>query len=247
MMRWRWHRVAVTTVALAAIALPAATANAGISGPCSASLAGTNVAGSGTGATAKPIVVGHDSSVPIVMSASGQLTHVRIELQFAGISWVVKDKVVRTPVYRDTIPVKNYARYGVGLYKVSGVGSGPGLSCSGSALVKVEGNPLTSIAGIGGMGAALLGAVGVFVAGLGATGGIRPFRVVRGSLAGLVLMLGALVLLQEASILYPTALVAIVGLVLGVAVGGLAATVPALVHATPTGKGITGKPATPAV
>ena len=241
---------ALTVAGAVALGIAAMTASGGISGPCSASLAGTDVASRGTGATDKPIVVAHDASVPIVMSASGQLTHVRITIEFAGFSWVVKDKTVKTPVYRDTIPVKDYARYGVGLYKVSGTGSGPGLSCSGSALVKVKGNPLTSIAGIGGIAATLLGATGVFFGGLGATGGTSPFRVARTSVAGLIAALGVLVLLQEAALLYPTMLVAIVGLVLGVALGAAAAIVPSLGHAATTGRkgtGITGRPATPAV
>jgi len=238
---------ALTAVGLAALGLAVATAGADISGPCSASLAGTNVAGHSTGATGKPIVVGHDSSVPIVMSASGQLTHVKIQLEFAGISWVVKDKAVKTPVYSDTIPVKDYATYGVGLYKVSGVGSGPGLSCSGSALVRVKGNPLLSVAGIGGLAATLLGAAGVVAGGIGARGGIRPFRVVRSTLAGLIAALGVLVLLQEAAILYPTMMVAIVGLVLGLGIGAIGAVVPLFGHAASTGTGATGRPATPAV
>ena len=240
---------ALTAMAGGVVALGAlaTAASGGITGPCSASLAGANVASRGTGATNAPIVVGHDATVPIVMSAQGGLTHVKIMLEFAGISWVVKDKAVTTPVYRDTIPVKDYATYGVGLYKVTGTGTGTGLSCSGSALVRVKGDPFTSVLGIGGLAAALLGATGVFFGGLGAGGGFAPFRVARSSLAGLVAALGVLVLLQEAAILYPTLIVAIVGLALGLVIGAAVAVMPVPTHAHSPRKARTGRPATPAI
>jgi hypothetical protein len=243
----RRFATALAATGFVALAVAAAAADGGISGPCSASLAGANVAARGTGATAKPIVVGHDASLPIVMSAAGRLTHVRISLEFAGISWVVEDRTVTTPVYVDTIPVKDYATYGVGLYKVSGTGTGPGLSCSGSALVRVKGNPLTSIAGIGGVVVTALGATGMLLGAIGPGGAVSPFRVARGSLAGLVAALGVLVLLQETALLYPTLAVAIAALVLGAAAGGGVAFLPSLRHAAPTGTGFTGRPATPAI
>ena len=241
---------AALAAGVVALGVAVVDASGGISGPCSASLAGTNVAGNGTGATAKPIVVAHGASVPIVMSSSGQLTHVRINLEFAGISWAVKDKAVKTPVYRDTIPVNDYAKYGVGLYKVTGTGTGPGVTCSGAALVRVKGSALTSYAGIGAIAATLLGVAGVVLAGLGSAAHVSPFRVAFGAIAGLIAALGVLVLLQEAAILYPTMLVAIVGLALGVGVGTVVALRPALGHAATAGKtgsGVTGTPAAPGV
>jgi hypothetical protein len=185
------------------------------------------------------------ATVPVVMSASGQLTHVRISLEFAGISWVVKDKVVSSSVYTDTIPVKNYDRYGVGLYEVTGSATGPGFSCSGSALIRVEGSPFASYLGIGGLVVALLGAAGVLLGAFGAKAGIAPLRFVGSALAGLLGAAGVLVLLQEAALLYPTRLVAIVGLVLGLAVGTAAAGVPLLRRGA--GRGALGGPATPAL
>lgn len=205
--------------AIAVLGLVATTASAGISGPCSASIAGVGVANAGTGATSKAITVGHDTSVPVVMTASGALSHVRIVMEFAGFSWVVRDKAVTTSVYRDTVPVQSYAKYGVGLYKVQGQATGAGFSCTGSALVKVEGSPYTSIAGGVGIGAAALGALGLVGGMFGGSGAIRPFRIVRGSLAGLIGGFGVLLLLQQAAILYPTALVAAVGLALGFGLG----------------------------
>src|SRR4249920_777263 len=137
---------AVMVAGMAALSVTATTATAGITGPCTASIAGVSVANQGTGPTAKAIVVKHDASVPVVLTAQGQLSHIHFTMEFPGFSWTVKDKDVSDPTYSDTIQVKKYAKYGVGLYKVNGSGSGSGFSCSGTALIKVEGNPLTSVA-----------------------------------------------------------------------------------------------------
>ena len=243
---------ALAVASAAALSVAAATASGGISGPCSASVAGANVATHGTGATAKPIVVGHDALVPIVLSAQGQLTHVRITLEFAGTSWVVKDRTVSTPVYRDTIPVKDYSRYGVGLYRVSGTGTGAGFTCTGSTLVKVKGNPLTSVVGIGGVAATLLGGTGLLLTGLGfgSSKGFSPFRISRGLVAGLIAAVGILALLQEAALIYPTAVVAIAGLAIGAVVGAATALAPGLGRPATRGHGFTGttgRPLTPAI
>ena len=99
----------------------------------------------------------------------------------------------------------------------------PGLSCSGAPLVSVKGSALTSYAGIGGIATTLLGIAGVALAGLGSATHVSPFRVAFGAIAGLIAALGVLVLLQEAAVLYPTMLVAIIGLALGVGIGAVVA------------------------
>ena len=230
MRRSRQHVLGGTLVAgLAALSL-ATTANAWIKGPCTASLAGVNVADRGTGPTDSPIVVAHDSSVPIVLTASsGTLTHIHFTLQFAGFSWTVKDKDVKEQSYSDTIPVKRYATYGVGLYRVDGAGTGAGGSCNGAVLVSVQGSPLASYAGIASLVAAILGAGGMLAGGLGARGGFKVTRAIASALAGVIAGLGVVVFLQEAAVIYPTRVVAIVALALGGLLGVAAAALPALV------------------
>lgn len=71
----------------------------------------------------------------------------------------------------------------VGLVEVSGSVSGTGGACSGSAWIRLDGDPVTSIPGLVGIGAGILGLVGV----LSAIPGRHPFR---GLLFGLVLGLG---------------------------------------------------------
>ena len=70
-----------------------------------------------------------------------------------------------------------------GVVEVGGSISGTGGSCSGSAWIRLAGDPLTSIPGMVGIGVGILGLVGV----LSAIPGRHPFR---GLLFGLVLGLG---------------------------------------------------------
>ncbi|MHB8059972.1 MAG: hypothetical protein ACYDHO_03980 [Gaiellaceae bacterium] len=221
---------ALAMLTLAAIVVPSAAAE--ISGPCQATINGQSVKDQGTGALADPITVENDAVVPVAMSAGSQISHLKIQIQFAGMSWTVRDKASHGKSWSNDVKVKNYAKWGVGLYKVVGSSSG-GVSCSGSALVKVKGNPLTTVAGLVGLVSALLGigGIGAAVAMTMKAGSIGVGRSIGGLIAGLIAGFGLAVLMQEYSIVYPTAAAAIasvgfgglfgVGLsVLGHAVGG---------------------------
>lgn len=204
---------AVAVLTIAAIVVPSATAE--ISGPCNATINGQNVKAQGTGAFASPITVQNDAVVPVTMSAGSQISHLKIQIEFAGMRWTVRDKPSHGKSWSSDVKVKNYAKYGVGLYKVIGSSSG-GVSCSGSALVKVKGNPLSTVAGIVGLVAALagLGGIGAAVATTMRAGKLGFGKTVLGALFGLIAGLGLAVLLQEYSVMYPTlgAAIATVGL-----------------------------------
>ena len=198
---------------VAAIVVPSAAAE--ISGPCNATINGQNVKDHGTGAFAGAITVENDAIVPVTMSAGSQISHLKIQIQFAGMSWTVRDKASHGKSWSSDVKVNNYAKWGVGLYKV--VGSSGGVSCSGSALVKVKGNPLTTVAGIVGLVAALmgLGGIGAAVAMTMRAGALSFGRSLGGAVFGLIAGLGLAVLAQEYSLMYPTlgAAVSSVGLV----------------------------------
>ena len=193
---------AVAMLTIAAIAVPSAAAE--ISGPCNATINGQNVKNQGTGAFADPITVENHAIVPVTMSAGSQISHLKIQIQFAGMSWTVRDKASHGKSWSSDVKVKNYAKWGVGLYKV--VGSSGGVSCSGSALVKVKGNPLTTVAGIVGLVAALmgLGGIGAAVAMTMRAGALSFGRSLGGAVFGLIAGLGLAVLAQEYSLMYPT-------------------------------------------
>ncbi|MGA9762263.1 MAG: hypothetical protein WBQ14_07560 [Gaiellaceae bacterium] len=207
----RFSLAAVALLAIAAIVVPSAAAE--ISGPCNATINGQNVKNQGTGAFADPITVQNDAVVPVAMSAGGEISHLKIQIEFAGMRWTVRDKASHGTSWSSDVKVKNYAKYGVGLYKVIGSSSG-GASCSGSALVKVKGNPLTTVAGIVGLVAALmgLGGIGAAVAMTMRAGALSFGRSLGGVVFGLIAGLGLAVLAQEYSIMYPT---------LGAAVGSV--------------------------
>lgn len=210
--------IAVVT-GLSLASAPAALAT--IEGPCRASIAGVNVADRGTSATSDAIPVKEDARVRVTMSAAKPIDYLKVELEFAGIRWTVHDEPTSGTSWSKVVNVADYADYGVGLYKVVGSSSGSGLSCSGAALVDVQGNPLSTIAGLVGLGLAILGGLGVALLALGGAGTVG--RRALGALLGIVFGLGLGVLLQEYGLLYPTQTVAIVLLAGGAVLGALLA------------------------
>ncbi len=114
---------------------------------------------------------------------------------------------------------------------MSGVSTGPAVSCTGTALVRVEGNPLTTVAGGTALGLSILGGLGLLGVGLRGRSrvGIVPLI---GLLSGLFLGVGILTLLQQYSVVYPTRAIALAGIVSGVIFGLL---VPTVTHALSTG------------
>lgn len=213
----RRFSVVALAIGLALVAAPMATAT--IDGPCKASIAGVNVADRGTSATSDAITVANDAIVRVSMSASKPIDQLKVELEFAGVRWTVHDRPTSGTSWSSAVNVDDYAKYGVGLYKVIGSSSGSGLSCSGAALVKVEGSPLSTVAGLVGLGLAIVGGVGLALLALGGPG--SGGRRVLGLLLGIAFAVGVGVLLQEFAVLYPTQGVAIALLVGGAALGVL--------------------------
>ena len=220
MVRSHAIRFSLAVIVLSAItAILASSAAADISGPCNASIAGQNVKGRGTGAFSKPIAVEKNSIVPVTMSSAGEISHLRIQIEFAGMRWTVRDKPSHGTSWVSSVDVKKYAKYGVGLYKV--IGSSGGVNCSGAALVKVKGNPLTTVAGIVGLVAALvgLGGIGAAVALTMRAGAMGFGKTVSGAVFGLIAGLGLGVLAQQYSLMYPTLGAAIASVGIGALFG----------------------------
>jgi len=161
--------IAATVAALAALTIAAPSAYASISGPCEASINGESVGGLSTGATSKAIEVEKDSQIPVTMSAASEIDHLKIQLEFAGIRWTAHDEATSGTSWAKTVDVATYAKYGVGVYKVIGTSSGASVNCTGEALVKVNGNPLTTAVGAGAAAVTIAGVAGVAAAGMGAS------------------------------------------------------------------------------
>jgi len=173
------HLLWAVTVALILTTLPALAllASADVNGNCSATINGVDVGGLSSSNAGDAIEVKEHTAVPVTMQSAEGITHLRVQLEFAGFRWTVRDEPTSGTSWQNSVPVDKYAKYGVGLYKVVGQSMGPAGTCSGSALVQVAGNPLTTVAGAAAAGITALGAVGVGVAGavsaLGGQAGVR--------------------------------------------------------------------------
>jgi hypothetical protein len=127
---------ATVVLALLVVVFVPTRASAVITGPCSASINGRSVAGLSL-SRANAIRVRIGSNVPISMAAHRRMTHYRITLSFAGQTRTIKDRAITANSWADSVSVKRYAQFGRGYYIVRGTSTGPGLSCSGEALVRV--------------------------------------------------------------------------------------------------------------
>src|SRR5688572_3899962 len=161
----------VLTASFALAALAPAPAAAEIAGGCRASINGTDVAGVSSADPAQAIRVEQGGQASVVLDSPSQIADLQISLEFAGLRLPVIQRPVNGTSVRDTVPVDRYASHGVGLYKVIGEGRGGGQTCTGSALIRVEGNPLQTTAGMAGAAAAGVGVLGI--AGTSAAAALR--------------------------------------------------------------------------
>jgi len=209
-------------------ALLAAGAGATTNGPCSATINGVNVKDQSSTSASNAIVVTKDAKVPVTMSASKPISALQVRISLLGLGRTVKSGPASGTSWVRTVNVKDYSFWGVGLYQVSGSSTGAGLSCSGTAIVRVEGSPLSTPAGWAGIGLAAVGVLGVLGVALAALRGAGMVTsTLLGLLAGLAGGLGVTVLLQQYSVLFPTGQITIGMLVLGAVVG---VAVPFLTH-----------------
>jgi hypothetical protein len=231
--------------AIGATAVLATGAQAGITGPCTATIAGLSVKDRSSTSKADAIRLKRHTQVAVAMASSKPISHLAIRIAFAGFHWTVKNEPTPGSSWARTLKVDDYAKWGVGLYQVTGVSSGPAVSCTGSVLVRIEGNPLGTPAGGIGLGLTILGGLGLGASVLrGAKGRGPRLGGLLDVIASLFLAIGVLTLLQQFSVVYPTAVVAIVVLVVCVLVGAI---VPSLVKKlSPRGAPRTGEPPTPA-
>jgi hypothetical protein len=154
----------VSTLALLAWAAPAA---AEVSGNCDALIKGVSAHDRSSTDPGQAIKVKQDETVAYSVASAAGVTNRRFIMEYAGFSIVV-DK--GTGKGNDSFSsggaaVKDYAWMGAGLYKVRGEATlKGGATCSGAVLIDVEGNPLTTVAGVAGVIAVVTGLIGVIAA-----------------------------------------------------------------------------------
>jgi putative component of membrane protein insertase Oxa1/YidC/SpoIIIJ protein YidD len=151
--------LAALGVAIAAIVgLPMllGSAVAQVNGPCTATLNGVDA---NTAASPQDAIeVQHDAQVPATATMPTGPVAYKVQLEFSGIRWTVKTGTSSTNAWTSTVNIADYAKYGVGLYKVHAVSTNAaGQTCTVDGYVNVVGkSPLTTAAGVAG-GVALVG------------------------------------------------------------------------------------------
>ncbi len=154
-----------------AVLLGSAPAGAAVTGGCTATIDGVDVGPLSATDPADAIKVDGDQDITVEAKSTGTIDSYKIQLEFAGIRWTVGKGTANGKSWSKVVKVSDYSRYGVGLYSVRGVSNGAS-PCTGAALVKVSGNPFTTVAGIVGSALTVLGVAGV------ATAGVRARRTV---------------------------------------------------------------------
>jgi hypothetical protein len=168
MMRGICRLLLATTAALTLSTLPALAllSSADVNGNCSATINGVDVRGRSSTSVGDAIDVKEHTAVPVTMTSADGITRLRVQIEFAGVPRTVRDEPTSGTSWENTVPVDKYAKWGVGLYKVIGQSEGPAGTCSGSALVRVVGNPLTTVVGAAAAGITALGGLGLAAAGV---------------------------------------------------------------------------------
>ncbi len=162
---------AALATALTCVALTGQSAAAVITGSgCTGSINGQPVDAAVTSADA--IVVKEHTAVVVSMQMSSPVHRRQIFLSFGfGPEAQVSDET-NPPTPVTTVAVDKYATYGVGLYQVRVNASAErGDRCGIVVLVRVEGNPLTTVAGGSAAGLEVLSLLGISAA---AFGGANP-------------------------------------------------------------------------
>jgi hypothetical protein len=181
-------------------------AAATVVGPCDAEIASQDAAGLRASARDDPVPVDRSSLVPVTMTSDRALTRLKVELEFAGVRWTVHDRPTEGTSWRSEVPVDDYGLYGMGLWKVVASTEGQGFSCEATALIDVrddhELDPLSTIAGLVGLGLAITGVLGILA--VASRIGTRKSAPIAGALLGVALGVGVGVLLQQFSVVYPT-------------------------------------------
>jgi hypothetical protein len=116
--------------------------------------------------------VASDQDLVISGRVAGRFKQYSAWLRFADFKYLAATGSPDGPSFSRVVNVKDYARYGVGIYKVLAAADvvSPEATCDNDAYISVSGNPMTTVAGLVAAGAGALGLGGV-AAGAGAAAG----------------------------------------------------------------------------
>jgi len=146
----------------AAFAAPASAASAPdqVTGGCSVTVNGKDANTAHNASNA--IEVGENDTVTVVGTAPGPITGDTVKMKIGPIKFTARDESTdgTDNTWTGQVKVSDYAKYGVGLYRVEGASTGT--VCTGWAYLKVTGKfPLTTVAGATAAGLTVIGAAGM--------------------------------------------------------------------------------------
>lgn len=178
--------IGIAGFVLLPVAASADTSNGGLN--CTATVAGQNLAGHSSDDVGSAITVDAGSATPISMFAGSEISRYSVNLEYLGRGDDVVSNLLRvapnwsaaagTPAqyaWSDTLPVQRYARFGTGVFRAVIVGQGPNGECVARALIRIDGDPLRSAAGLISMVTAIMSAT-LIVAAIGLAAVEDPLR-----------------------------------------------------------------------
>ena len=116
--------------------------------------------------------VASDQDLVVSGRVAGRFRQYNVWLRFADFKYIAATGSPDGPTFSRIVNVKDYARYGVGIYKVLADADvvSPAATCTNDAYVTVSGNPMTTVAGLVAAGSGALGLGGVAAGAAGAAG-----------------------------------------------------------------------------
>lgn len=151
-------------LALLAMALVALSTQAAVTGPCTGTINGQEFHGRVTAPENGTVDWEFNSN-------AGNIKSWTLAMVFAGATIPVDSGEDEDPDQTSkggSANVNDYARYGVGVYQLTGSVVSEGGTCTGSVEIVIQGNPLTTLMGGLGAGAAVVGVGGGAAAAAGA-------------------------------------------------------------------------------
>lgn len=206
-------RVRVLTAVIAALGLLSTTgATAQPAGPCRVLVNGEDARAAAT--PKRAIRVDASGGLEIVGSGFEGPAPAKVQLDFGPVKRTVFQQPVESAeTWRTSVNVRDYARFGVGLYHVVATSG----QCRLDAWVRVVGrSPFQTVAGIA---ATLLLVLGLVLLGVAVVGGAPMFAALTGAAAGV----GALILAQQFGLVPLTVGWGILAAIVPAAAGGVAA------------------------
>jgi hypothetical protein len=229
----RYLALALLSAVLSGLLLAApGIASAEVDGNCDIFVDETSVAGLDSHDISDAIDIERDDELSLrVVAAAG--AHHRAWLDVPGPRFMIVDEPSDSVEWSDTIALSDYSWAGVGLFRVIWESEfRDGRGCSAAVLMKVGGNPFTTLPGIVATGSLAAGVVGLgltFTIGEGRRWAlklvgkakverdeerrrwrIRPSLAVTGTISGLLSAWGLLTLLQQGGVLWPSVEVVLV-------------------------------------